>query len=168
VKFFHRANARFLFGYHYIYRKPLTPYNTLSMLHPSIFSQNTRIFRTIKGLSQKGLASMSKLSQAQISKVETNGYKKGTIPSAVQNKILAAFEMSEEEFSVITSQPNRPSNAGLALNPGSLENEDRKMENSRIDIDIDSLESILQTINVFHQVLVKYKQEINELKSIKK
>jgi transcriptional regulator with XRE-family HTH domain len=138
------------------------------MLNPSIFSQNTRIFRTIKGLSQKGLASMSKLSQAQISKVETNGYKKGAIPSSVQNKILAAFELSEEEFSMITNYPDQPSKRDVAINGEELKKEDRKVENFIIDIDIDSLESILQTINVFHRVLVKYKKEINELKSIKK
>lgn len=62
------------------------------MMSAELISQNLKVQRAIKGLSQKGLASMCNLTQAQVSKLETNSYKHGNIPIAVKQKVLKVLE----------------------------------------------------------------------------
>ena len=58
------------------------------MISAELISQNLKVKRAVQGLSQKGLASMCNLSQAQVSKLETNSYKNGNIPFEVKEKVL--------------------------------------------------------------------------------
>lgn len=58
------------------------------MITAELISQNLKVQRAMQGLSQKGIASMCNLSQAQVSKLETNSYKNGNIPFEVKEKVL--------------------------------------------------------------------------------
>ncbi len=57
-----------------------------------LISQNLKVQRAMQGLSQKGVARMCNLSQAQVSKLETNSYKNGNIPSEVKQKVLTILK----------------------------------------------------------------------------
>ena len=57
-----------------------------------LISRNLKVQRAMQGLSQKGIARMCNLSQAQVSKLETNSYKNGNIPLEVKQKVLAILK----------------------------------------------------------------------------
>ncbi|MEO5967861.1 MAG: helix-turn-helix transcriptional regulator [Ferruginibacter sp.] len=62
------------------------------MMTADLISRNLKVQRAMQGLSQKGIARMCNLSQAQVSKLETNSYKNGNIPSEVKQKVLAILK----------------------------------------------------------------------------
>ena len=77
------------------------------MMSSELISRSLKLKRALQGLSQKGLASMCNLSQAQVSKLETNSYKNGNIPFEVKEKVLKILESeSADEFNFVLEDFN--------------------------------------------------------------
>ena len=122
------------------------------MMSSELISRSLKLKRALQGLSQKGLASMCNLSQAQVSKLETNSYKNGNIPFEVKEKVLKILESeSADEINFVLEDFNFKSSI----------NNNAKIANG----DEDLVQQLLNAMELLVKINSNYRKKILKYES---